>query len=796
MEAAAGVAASRGGSLPMSSSSRKEWRAVSDHHSARNPSDEVQHGREPVDVDFCSINVDGSLDNDILRQRVHSFARQREELQQMEIELRAQMIARSEILEIQNSFDAQIKEREDSSAQLQEKLHEREQAIHDLERRIEEMNRELHAVKLDNEAAWAKEDLLREQNKELATFRRERDHSEAEKAQHMQQLHEFQEHIQDKERQILELQEQRRVDQETIYLKDEQLKVWIARVQEMDALQSNLQAELRERIEQYNQLWLGCQRQFIEMERLHVYTIQQLQVELADRTGSYPDESRLSQTNSKDSAKLGQTSGNQLVVNGSGASNANNGAHSNGSADSVSSFASSGNAANQTNNVAGMPISSSSLLGMPTYIPPGQMTALHPFILHQQGIPQSMPSHVHPSQVGHFHSVPAMSSLPQWQAQQAATEASHISTQDQLTPSQSEQNLDRSETKYYDMSVNGQGYRSDYLDVHINQGAHPDSVISSSSVDQQVLESIDRSYLVGNQPDQNLQHISVQFSEALRLNSLEQKIEPQEQNVVSLANDGLQRQIVSEEQQSSAVGVSLPEASVQSASLTETVISNGPGTTVPEAFTPTGQANIATAGKALEPPLIDERSLLACIVRTIPAGGRIRINSTLPNRLGKMLAPLHWHDYKKKYGKLDDFVAGHPELFLIEGEYIQLREGAQEMIAATAAVAKVAAAAAASSTPYSSFSTMSLTPMAQSHRAKKFPSTDSNHLNGVSFGATGGMSNVKILSKLKDNSQETNAGADLSGSGQSKVSSHARPNSSFVGKQQGRVTGNVPTSRR
>ncbi|GMH26159.1 hypothetical protein Nepgr_028002 [Nepenthes gracilis] len=47
----------------------------------------------------------------------------------------------------------------------------------------------------------------------------------------------------------------------------------------------------------------------------------------------------------------------------------------------------------------------------------------------------------------------------------------------------------------------------------------------------------------------------------------------------------------------------------------------------------------------------------------------------LPNRLGKMLAPLHWQDYKKKYGKLDDFVAGHPELFLIEGDYIQLRDG-------------------------------------------------------------------------------------------------------------------------
>ncbi|CAI0452645.1 unnamed protein product [Linum tenue] len=753
MEAAAGVAASRGGSVPMSSSSRKEWRAVSDHHSARNPSDEVQHGRGPVGVDFCSINVDGSLDNDILLQRVHSFATQREELQQMEIELRAQMIARSEILEIQNSFDAQIKEREDSAAKLQEKLREREQAIHDLERRIEETDRELHAVKLDNEAAWAKEDLLREQNKELATFRRERDHTEAERAQHMQQIHEFQEHIQDKERQILELQEQHRVDQETIYLKDEQLKVWIARVQEMDALQSNLQAELRERIDQYNQLWLGCQRQFVEMERLHVHTIQQLQMELADRTGSYLDESRFSQTNSKDSTKFGQTSGNQLDVNGSGTSNANNGAHSNGVADSVSSFASSGNAANQTNHVAGMPLSPSSLMGMPTYIPPGQMTALHPFILHQQGIPHSMPSHVHPSQVGHFHSVPAMSSLPQWQTQQAASEASQVSTQNQLTPSQSEQNLDRPETKYYDMSVNGQGYRSDYLDVHRNQAAQADSVISSSIVDQQVLESIDRSYVVANQPDQNLQHISAQFSEALRLNSLEQKVELQ----------GLERPIVSEEQESSVVDVSLPEASVQSARLTEAVINNGAGTTVPEAFISTGQANIATAAKALEPALIDERSLLACIVRTIPAGGRIRINSTL---------------------------------FLIEGDYIQLREGAQEMIAATAAVAKVAAAAA-SSTPYSSFlPTMSLTPMAQSHRAKKLPSTDSNHLNGVSFGVPGGMSNVKILSKSKDNTRDTNVGANVGGSGQSKVSTHVKPNSSFVGNQQGRVAGNVPTSRR
>jgi hypothetical protein len=36
--------------------------------------------------------------------------------------------------------------------------------------------------------------------------------------------------------------------------------------------------------------------------------------------------------------------------------------------------------------------------------------------------------------------------------------------------------------------------------------------------------------------------------------------------------------------------------------------------------------------------------------------------SQLPNRLGKMLAPLHWQDYKKQYGKLDDFVSSHPEV--------------------------------------------------------------------------------------------------------------------------------------
>ncbi|KAJ9130952.1 hypothetical protein P3X46_033916 [Hevea brasiliensis] len=775
MEAATGVVAPRGASLSMPSS-RKEWRVVSDHHSVRNAGDEelerpnlgqsdertiyeVQHGRAPADVDFCSINVDGSLDNDIMQQRIHSITRQREELQHMEIELKAQLISRSEIMEMRNRFDAQIKEYEDAAAKHKEQLLEREQAIHELESRMEEKDRELHAIKLDNEAAWAKEDLLREQNKELATFRRERDHSEAERAQHIQQIRDLQELVQDKERQILELQEQHRANQEAIFLKDEQLKVWIARVQEMDALQSttnhSLQVELRERTEQYNQLWLGCQRQLAEMERLHLHTVQQLHLELADakeRSGTYPEESRISQTSSKDISKFGQSNVNQLDVNANGATSADNG--------------------------------------------PLQMGMQ---IMLQTRIPHSMPSHVPQSHVGHFNSIPAMSSLPQWQNQQAASEGAQLSTPNQLTSSQTDHNLMRSDAKYeYEVSVNGQGFHPGYLDIHNSQGTEPDPVISSSTGEAQVLESMDRSYVVSSQPEQSLQQISSQFSDSLRLNSLDQNSEAKEQNVLSFSDQGLDGQVLTDEQQSS-VSASLSETSMHSVNASEGTINNGT-VVLSESLISTGQTNMVTVGKTSETALLDERSLLACMVRTIPAGGRIRINSTLPNRLGKMLAPLHWHDYKKKYGKLDEFVAGHPELFFIEGDYIQLREGAQEMIAATAAVAKVAAAAAAAaSPPYSSFfPSVAVTPMAQSHRLKKVPSIDSKQPNGVSFDTAGGISNVKILSKSKDSQEMNGADFDRSSisSNQSKGSMHGRSNLNFAGKQQGRTTGAALTSGR
>lgn len=79
----------------------------------------VQHGRDSLDFDFCSIIIDGGLDNDILQQRLHNLVEKREELQNMELELRVQISARSEIMRLQNTFDAQIKEHANANVKLQ-----------------------------------------------------------------------------------------------------------------------------------------------------------------------------------------------------------------------------------------------------------------------------------------------------------------------------------------------------------------------------------------------------------------------------------------------------------------------------------------------------------------------------------------------------------------------------------------------------------------------------------------------------------------------------------------------------
>ncbi|KAK1392171.1 Unconventional myosin-XVIIIa like [Heracleum sosnowskyi] len=683
MEAPAGVAAV---SLPIH---RKEWRAVNEH--LQNPSNEVQQSAE---LDFCSITIDANMDSE-LQQRLHSVVKQREELQHMETGIKAELIARSQIVSLHNTYESQIKEHVNANVKLQEQLREREQAKHELEREIENKERELHAIRLDTQEVWAKDDLLREQNKELTTFRRERDNSEAERAQHIKQIHDFQEHIQEKERQLMELQEQHRASQETLIFKDEQLReaqTWITRAQEMDALQTStnqtLQAELRERIEQYNQLWMNCQRQFAEF----VHTIQALQIELADlreKNATSTDESRAFESNIKDASQSGNNVRNQLNVGGDSQTH-DSGTLPNGNLENDSSSLSQGSAlghVGQTNSVASVPIVPQSLVGMPTYLP-GQMAALHPFLMHQQAVPQSGPTHVPQSHTAYFHSVP-VSSLQQWQNQQAASEGLQMPSHDQHPSSQSGPNLVRVEnTNDYEVPVNGKHSHSEHLD-HVSQEPEPHAVITNPA---KGLESTEKHRPIDPQPQNNLQQLPSQFQDGLKLNSLMHSSETENINTPGKADAQ-----VSRTQQPSSAALIPKELVNRINSFEQSAVISANVKLPSEASFSSEKKTQVLVEKSSEVTLLDQGSLLRCIVRTIPPNGRIRISSTLPNRLGKMLSPLHWHDYKKSYGKLDDFVAGHPELFVIEGDYIQLREGAQEIIAATAAFAKVKAAASATS---------------------------------------------------------------------------------------------------
>ncbi|KAL9254842.1 hypothetical protein AKJ16_DCAP11311 [Drosera capensis] len=816
-------------------------------------------------MDYHSMQMSGgvgALDDGMVQQRLHALARQRDalarqrdaltrqgdEVQQMEIELKAQVIARSEIMELQNSFDVRMKEQVDLAVKFQEELSDREQKMHDLEMKIEVQERELHAMRLDNEKAWAKEDLLREQNKEIANFRRERENIEAERAHHIKQMHELQDHIQEKERQLMELQDQHRIAQENSLYKEEQLKeaqTWISRIQEMDAFNSTaLQAELRERTDQYNQLWLSCQRQFAQMERLHMQTIQQLQLELADargKSGRYNDEQQISQTNSVDVSHFVPNTGTHHEVDGASSPTESAGSLQNGNSDKAQSFVSTGNGVVQTNHIAALPVAPQSLVGIPPYLPPSQMAALHPYILHQQGANGSVPSHVPQSPSVQFHSVPALSPFQHWPSQQV-TEGQPQSMQYQLPPCQSEGNVSRPESNYgFEIYVDGP-LHSEYLEAHMGPGLEPNLVVSSTE-DAQVLTAVVKTFETPSQDQQSLDVISSQFREALRLNSVEaatemkisvldpdHRVQQDQDNEVTNSTDAV-TQSLTKERASFAPRSSPPSTSIH-VHLSESSESNASNAVEADSFTTPEQSNSLSAEKAsADAGLLGERELLTWIIRTIPAGGKIRISSTLPNRLGKMLAPLHWHDYKKKYGKLDEFVAGHPELFVIEGDYIQLQEGAQGIIAATTAVAKVAAAAAASSPYPSSFSAVAVTPMAQANRLKKVASVEARvmptssfgpshfsamqgHSNGAGHNIPGGHANVKILSKSQDslelngvrrpgqssvplNIHENGASSDRSGLNNSlpKASYNARASVNFATRQQ-RRTAAVPSASR
>ncbi|KAF0898278.1 hypothetical protein E2562_007132 [Oryza meyeriana var. granulata] len=718
---------------------RKEWRAVPDaplrSNGAEDPGEHGKMGQSEDRAmyedggggldDYCSITIDGSggLSEDIIQQRLQSIVHQREELQQVEMELRAQVIAHPQIIEAQRSFEAAAKEHVAAAAKLKEQLHEREKYILELEMKLDDKDRELDALKIDHQTVWANQDLLREQTKELATVRRERDNSEAERAQHLKQIHDLQEHLREKESQILALEEQHRAAQENVIYKDEQLReahAWVARVQEMDVLQSqSLQVELRERTDQFNQYWISFQQQYVEMQRGLLHTIQQLQLELnelRERTGVPKDGSQTAQESSVEST-FGQNKGNDMVANGSGTTESSRSLKSNGIPDGSIKGNSSASA---------VPVVPSSLLGIGGFVPSAQIAGMHSYMMHPQGVPPSLasPSSAVP-QFGSFQSQTTIQPNLQWSNQQEAQNTSETSDETNYQTSPSDQDaLQQAASNNDELSLKQiQATHAEHPTTHgKQQQQHFPSVVSESTHEQklQVAEPNVTEHLVYNE-QQNAQDSSSMVNPIRKFEHQEQTNELKDEKVAS----GKQ----SEEQ----VARHQHKASDFDASTTQIHLKSGAAEFNSNVVNQTDTLTSAGGGLGSllprvpkEPSLLDERSLLACIVRAVPAGpdGRIKISTTLPNRLGKMLAPLHWHDYKKHYGKLDDFVASHPELFVIEGDFIHLREGAQQIISATTAAAKIAAVA--SSAPYSSLlPSVAVTPVAQSTRQKRGPPVDS-----------------------------------------------------------------------
>ncbi|KAH0464836.1 hypothetical protein IEQ34_004939 [Dendrobium chrysotoxum] len=811
---------------------RKEWRTVSEHSFHNNGGEEMEHVKfgqsdertiyevqevtGPLDVDFCSITIDGGgLTDKTLQGRLEEVSRQREELEHLETELRAQAIARTETMEMQRRYQSQIREHVDATAQLKDLIKQKEQEISELKATLEEKDRELRSVKIDNEAVWAKEDLLRELNKELATFRRELDNSEVERARLVKQIHDLQEHVREKESQFLALEEQvvynrpptsvhrlfhllhtirlrlqwidvfichwllidysffafvqvqfivfnyvlcgpskfklvafglnqiefpavqiqflvLRVARETVLYKDEQLReaqAWIARVQ-VDALQSttnqSLQAELQERTEQFNQYWIALQRQFVEMERHHIQTIQQLHLELAEARGKseiYKDGFLITHENSTDSSSHLQKKGHQMNATNDGISNSALTHPSNGK------FSTSSSSIN-TEHASGVPVFPP-LLGMSTFLPGGQMAAFRPFVMHPQGVPHSPSSTnsiISQSYLGNVLPTSPVPAQQYWLNHQVMLNQSKCNTS-QLEPSQVGSDSHFS----CQLSADGKVLQEYHLNSQNNQQQSSFPAINGSNEEIQVPEISSKQYQVP-QKTQGTSVANFLLNAAFRCETAGQRSEHKDYSIASL-NESQELVTTSSQQCLAAIidADAAPSIVVGSNSAAEynsaKLVSSE--TTIPT----THESSSVTTSKTMDHALLDERALLACIVRAIPAGsdGRIRISSTLPNRLGKMLAPLHWHDYKKHYGKLDDFVSHHPELFVIEGDFIHLREGAQEIISATAAVAKVAAAAAASSVSYSSLvPSVAVTPVSQSNRHKK-SSVESKSVNSVSY---------------------------------------------------------------
>ncbi|XP_024394790.1 uncharacterized protein [Physcomitrium patens] len=741
-----------------------------------------QQQKEHVSMNTMSMeSALGAMNNpeDALEQQLLDISRKREQLQQAELELRAQFIARSEVHRMQSNYEEQSKQHAEIVASLQNEIHERDQRIHHLEQNLEEREQQLRANQMQaNEAqVWAKDGLLREQTNELASLRRERDASVAEQKAALSQLEEersdyttqiehLKEQLHEKERHRQEAEEQNRATQELLLFKDGQLQeaqAWMARAQELDAYHVNanqtLHAELRDRNDQLNQVWMGYQRQLADMERFHAQVVQRLQAELnetrehaqmlkgsgSERLGA-KEERKIHSGNHIDFLQREgneETGAKVPVANNAGVVRGNPIILSHGSMEanvpiyipldnSIKGDQATGHPVVPSPAVVGIsPVMSSGIPVMHQYglqqQPLTSMSQALPVLqtsipqLHAQPHVLSTPHHPQ-QQVGRAQHLPSPQKQPQ------VTQTLHLGISSSslpkpgMQPSQPQQLvLDHEEGQQHGGILLSQLSSKPQTPAAsaqpIGQKAQQEATVTEPVQSSREGQKLPHSSHDQQQVELSLQHNrqSNALPERQRQEQLQHSLSPsqsmQEQQTKSFKQVPVQQHDETPQLQhqqgisSSMHHLSQPAAPVaeknqlqQKPSLSKSIMAKQEPRE-PGANPVNLEQNVAESIKNPEPVLLDERALLACLVRAVPAeaNAKISMKSTLPNRLGKMLAPLHWQSYRKQYGRLDEFVSSHKELFVIEGDYIYLREGAHAKVSATTAVAKAAAAAAAAS---------------------------------------------------------------------------------------------------
>uniref|UniRef100_A0A7I4B983 DUF7725 domain-containing protein n=1 Tax=Physcomitrium patens TaxID=3218 RepID=A0A7I4B983_PHYPA len=640
-----------------------------------------------------------AIDNpeDGLEQQLLDVSRKREQLQQAELELRAQFIARSEVHRMQKNYEEQFKQHAEIVASLQNEIHDRDQRMHCLDQNLEEREQELRANQIQaNEAVWAKDGLLREQTNELASLRRERDTTlaeqkaalaqlEAGRSDYAAQVEHLKEQLHEKVRRRQEVEEQNHATQELLLFKDGQLQdaqAWMARAQELDAYHVNanqtLQAELRDRSEQLNQVWMGYQRQLTDMERFHAQVVQRLQTELNEAR----EQAQMLQGSGQE--RLGTREERQLHV----------GNHTD--------IQREGN--EESLGKATMKNSAGVVRGNPILVTHGNVEAAVPVYI---PLDNSI-------KVGNAHHQNA-------QLQQQTTQLPHLSLPSSLLPNQNMQSsqpqhqvLDREDSRQHggillsQLSLKAQA-PSTPVQPTVQTGQQESLVIDSV---QPLSEGLKLPH-----SSQDQQQVEIPMQHHRNNNRQEQQQHPQSHQSVQEQHskpfskqDPVQEHETRQLQHQQGISSSMHHLSQPTAPMAEENLVQhkpSPRKSIMAKQEPrqpvTNQSNSQQGApepiKNPEPVLLDERSLLACLMRAVPAeaNAKISMKSTLPDRLGKMLAPLHWQSYRKQYGRLDEFVSLHKEHFVIEGDYIYLSEGVHDKVSATTAVAKGAAGAAAAS---------------------------------------------------------------------------------------------------